>query len=462
MTLPNPNPSSRPIEAWLRPGDALPAAFDKRQALMPMWGAQPLAQPQWADAWQTMLATPIAERSLAYVHIPFCANRCVFCGFYRNAWQEQRGKPYVDRLIAELASEASQRPPGGSVSALYLGGGTPTALAAADLARLLAAARQYLPLTADCEITVEGRISHFSPDKAQACLAAGANRLSIGVQSFDSRLRRRLGRQHGGEEAAGYLRQLCRRTQAVVVADLMFGLPGQDDAKWAHDIDTALSLGLSGLDLYAFNCFPGLPLNRMLEKGVLPPLPGLATQARHYAYAVRRLEDAGWTQLSNSHFASPDSRERNHYNRAIKSGRDCLAFGSGAGGCHSGHSYQVQGELADYLATPADSKPLGFIAGVGPQKQTLSLIQGALEQGTFSLAAFAAFPLMLNQLRRWQAQGLLTLRHDAVQLSIAGRFWAPTLIRELAMLTSTQQETICPPHAMPMPRPRSIPNARPN
>nr|WP_314901903.1 heme anaerobic degradation radical SAM methyltransferase ChuW/HutW [uncultured Deefgea sp.] len=411
--------------------------------------------PAWPAITQQIINTPIKANTLAYFHIPFCANRCVFCGFYRNAWQAKHGAPYVDRLIAELEFEASQRPAGGSINAVYFGGGTPTALSEADLCRLLAAVRRTLPLTDDCEITIEGRISHFSLAKAQACLAAGANRISIGVQSFDSQLRRRLGRQHSGDDAAAYLRELCSQTDAVIVADLMFGLPGQDDAKWAHDLDIALSLGLSGMDLYAFNCFPTLPINRMLEKGALPPLPDLATQSRHYAYAVRRLIDAGWTQLSNSHFsnpspnhnASPNRQERNRYNQAIKSGQDCLAFGSGAGGCHAGYSYQVQGNLDDYLATPLDQKPIAFLAGTSPQKQAFGLIQGALEAGQFARSLFAPYPILQQQLQQWQQQGLLTISQDQITLSIGGRFWAPTLIRELAQLISPPKEEQCPPHS---------------
>ncbi|MGL4995675.1 MAG: heme anaerobic degradation radical SAM methyltransferase ChuW/HutW [Deefgea sp.] len=441
------------LNRWLQPNDALPTAFTERKALMPMWGAQMVPPTAWPAITQRIISTPINSSTLAYFHIPFCANRCVFCGFYRNAWQAQHGAPYVDRLIAELELEASQRPVGGSIDAVYFGGGTPTALSEADLCRLLAAVRRTLPLTDDCEITIEGRISHFSLAKAQACLAAGANRISIGVQSFDSQLRRRLGRQHSGDDAAAYLRQLCSQTDAVIVADLMFGLPGQDDAKWAHDLDVALSLGLSGLDLYAFNCFPNLPINRMLEKGALPPLPNLATQSRHYAYAVRRLMDAGWTQLSNSHFASPNPspnrRERNRYNQAIKTGQDCLAFGSGAGGCHAGFSYQVQGNLDDYLATPLDQKPIAFLAATSPQKQAFGLIQGALEAGQFASALFAPYPALIVQLHEWQQQGLLTISQDQITLTIGGRFWAPTLIRELAQLISPPEEQQCPPHAMP-------------
>ncbi|WP_307839011.1 heme anaerobic degradation radical SAM methyltransferase ChuW/HutW [Deefgea sp. CFH1-16] len=412
--------------------DVLPDAFTERKALMPMWGANPIPAEQWPQMQATLTQAAISDGALAYFHIPFCANHCVFCGFYRNAWQEKHGTPYTDRLIAELAQDASTRPAGGSIQALYFGGGTPTALSANDLTRLLSAARQYLPLTDDCEITIEGRISHFDRDKVNACLAAGANRISIGVQSFDSQLRRRLGRHHSGEAAADYLRALCQDCDAVIVADLMLGLPGQDDEKWTHDLDVALSLGLSGLDIYAFNAFPSLPINRMIAKGALKPLPDLATQARQYAYAVHKMQAAGWVQVSNSHFANPQKNERNRYNNAIKTGHDCLAFGSGAGGCHSGLSYQVQGELTAYLAST--SKPLSYIAGVSDKKRIFGQIQGELDRGVLSLERLAAYPAALEKINDWQVAGLLNIDDQHAALSIAGRFWSPTLTRELAVL----------------------------
>lgn len=436
------------IPPLLQPNDVRPEAFAKREALMPMWGMQPVDSAEWPSIWQRLQQSTLMPGALAYVHIPFCANHCVYCGFYRNLWREERGAPYVRRLAQEFAAETVLAVAAAPIEALYFGGGTPTALAGSELAGLLQAARHNLPLSADCEITIEGRISHFDLDKLDACLKAGANRFSIGVQSFDGELRQRLGRQHAGDEAAEYLRRLCRHTNAVIVADLMFGLPGQDDAMWAHDLDVALSLGLSGLDIYAFNCFPRLPINRMIEKGNLPAIPGLATQARQYAYAVRRLQAEGWRQVSNSHFARPGGGERNRYNSAIKSGRDCLAFGSGAGGCRDGYSYQVEGDLARYLASPASEKPLGMLAAVSPFKQSFGQLQGALEDGYLPLALLAGHDLARERIEHWQQQGLLGCDGPVANLTIAGRFWAPMLIRELALMISTSKELLCPqsPH----------------
>lgn len=105
------------------------------------------------------------------------------------------------------------------ITAIYLGGGTPSALTASELSGLLLTLRRHLPVAADCEITVEGRIIHFDDEKVVACLEAGANPFSIGVQSFDTEVRRRQGRRASREEAITFLGRLKRYDGAAIVID---------------------------------------------------------------------------------------------------------------------------------------------------------------------------------------------------------------------------------------------------
>lgn len=423
---------SQPIR-W-RPEQAAPYAFPERQALMPIWGGVPLPHGRWQEVWRQSVPASLDEDGLVYVHIPFCANHCVFCGFYRNAWKAEHGRVYTDKLIGELAHEARLRCGGGKIKAVYFGGGTPTALDTADLVRLIDACHRYLPLAADCEFTLEGRMSHFSIDKAQACIDAGVTRISIGVQTFDTAIRRRLGRKHSGTEALRYLEALGR-LKTVTVADLMFGLPGQTDEIWAHDLALAAALPLSGLDTYAFNCYPFLPINRMIEKGAFPPPEGFDAQSRQYAYAVEVLARAGWRQVSNSHFAYPGRGERNRYNTLVKSNMPCLAFGSGAGGNFGGFSYQVQSDLKSYLDTPPGTKNLSFMSRHGRHKRLLGQVQYSLEQGWLDLSLFSDMPEAQQLLQQWADLSLLKTGSDGlIRLNTSGRYWSPTLIRKL-MLT---------------------------
>ena len=423
------------------PRQSAPKAFPERQALMPIWGGIPIPRPQWQNIWRQKLPHAADSDALAYLHIPFCANHCVFCGFYRNAWKESYSSVYTDKIIEEMAAEAEIRQGNGKIRAVYFGGGTPTALQTPDLARLIRACYQYLPIADDCEFTIEGRMSHFDIEKAQACIEAGANRISIGVQTFDTAIRRRLGRKHSGEEAYGYLKELCG-LDAVIVADLMFGLPNQTDAVWQNDLERATALPLSGLDTYAFNLYPMLPINRMVEKGAFPAPPGFDVQADQYAYAVETLAQKGWNQVSNSHFAYPGRGERNRYNTLVKSNIPCWAFGSGAGGNFGGFSYQVQGDLDSYLATPTGEKNIAFMSGHSPNKTLLGQVQHDMETGRLNPSLFDGNAAAQKLIAQWQDMQLFEEQGSdgIIRLNTSGRYWSPTLIRKLMLTLPTQEK----------------------
>ncbi|HHK5573151.1 TPA: heme anaerobic degradation radical SAM methyltransferase ChuW/HutW [Neisseria subflava] len=423
------------------PKQSAPKAFPERQALMPVWGGVPMPRPQWQNIWKKKLPHATDVDALAYLHIPFCANHCVFCGFYRNAWKDSQSSVYTDKIIEEMAAEAEVRTGNGKIRAVYFGGGTPTALLTEDLVRLIRACYQYLPLAEDCEFTIEGRMSHFDLEKAQACLEAGANRISIGVQTFNTAIRRRLGRKHSGDEAFEYLAKLCE-LDTVIVADLMFGLPNQTDDVWQNDIARAAELPLSGLDTYAFNLYPMLPINRMIEKGAFPTPPGFDIQADQYAYTVETLLEKGWEQVSNSHFAYPGRGERNRYNTLIKSDIPCLAFGSGAGGNFGGFSYQVQGDLESYLATPKGEKNIAFMSGHSPNKALLSKVQHDIETGRLNPLLFDGNKAAQKLIAQWQEMQLFKEPDSdgLIRLNTSGRYWSPTLIRKLMLTLPTQEK----------------------
>ena len=423
------------------PKQSAPKAFPERQALMPVWGGVPMPRSQWQNIWKKKLPHATDVDALAYLHIPFCANHCVFCGFYRNAWKGSQSSVYTDKIIEEMAAEAEVRTGEGKIRAVYFGGGTPTALLTEDLVRLIRACYQYLPLAEDCEFTIEGRMSHFDLEKAQACLEAGANRISIGVQTFNTAIRRRLGRKHSGDEAFEYLAKLCE-LDAVIVADLMFGLPNQTDDVWQNDIARAAELPLSGLDTYAFNLYPMLPINRMIEKGAFPTPPGFDIQADQYAYTVETLLEKGWKQVSNSHFAYPGRGERNRYNTLIKSDIPCLAFGSGAGGNFGGFSYQVQGDLESYLATPKGEKNIAFMSGHSPNKALLSKVQHDIETGRLNPLLFDGNKAAQKLIAQWQEMQLFKEPDSdgLIRLNTSGRYWSPTLIRKLMLTLPTQEK----------------------
>ena len=306
-------------EFFAREGvDPLTHAFDRKLAVHAGFGGRPVLKEHRLHVMDGLLLRPRCGPSAIYVHVPFCESRCLYCGFFNRAYTPEESGRYTDGLLREI--ELWRGHPAfeqGPVHAVYIGGGTPTALAAPDLQRLLKHLTAALPLANDCEITVEGRIHHFNADKMAACLEGGANRFPIGVQTFDTELRQAMGRMAGRESVMAALDRLSGLDRAVVVIDLIYGFPGQTMAMWRRDIAEFLSLSLDGVDLYQLNVFKGSPLDKAVVRGDMPPAADLPGQARMFAEGVGLLSGARYRRLSMSHWGRT-TRERNIYNHLMK------------------------------------------------------------------------------------------------------------------------------------------------
>ncbi len=422
----------------VQPGaDPLRAAFARRQFVVPWQGCEAVLEDDAEAALSRIFATPRREPAVAYIHVPYCQNHCLFCGFFQNSWRADVSADFVDDVIAEIARQA-QTPliASAPIEAVYIGGGTPSALAAEDLARLVAALHRHLPLVADCEITVEGRTYDFGLDKAKAALDAGANRISLGIQSFDTALRKRLGRKASGEEAQTFLSELVALDRASIGCDLIYGLPGQDLDVWRKDVQTAIDLGLHGLSIYALNVWPTGPLSKAIGSGKLAAAGTLAFQAEAYAAAAELLTGHGRRQISQAHFIS-SARERNRYNKLVKAGATCLAFGPGAGGQAHDHRWRNIVDIPRRRALVGEGRmPIEGLAVMPRDQRARTLIAAGLEGGALDLAAVeAAAPGFLSAasplVEHWAQAGLGALEAASFRTSRAGAFWITTLTNGL-------------------------------
>ncbi|MCW2318359.1 oxygen-independent coproporphyrinogen-3 oxidase [Rhodoblastus acidophilus] len=423
-----------------RTGPALTHAFARRSAMMPWRGLRAVADADLGARVAWLEATPRPKTAaVAYVHVPFCVSRCLFCGFYRNSDDRARTRRYADLMVVDLDRAAAlpmvaEGPP---LSAVYIGGGTPTALSASEIAVLVGALKTRLPLAADCEITLEGRMFGFDDAKIDAALDAGVNRISLGVQSFDTRVRRRLGRKLDRAQLVEAISGLVARGRAVVVIDLIYGLPGQTAEVWRSDIETAAALGLDGLDYYALGVHPNGPLAQAIAAGKTLPVPTLADQAHAYAAARAFFAEQGWTRLSQAHVARTP-RERSLYNRLVKTDAGCLAFGPGAGGGGFGSSWSMETDLDAWArAVETGRSAIGRMGDLPPVHEADALIAASLESGQLDLVAVerrrpgfvdAAAPL----LGAWREVGLIALDGGLLRTTIAGDFWMTTLAQGLA------------------------------
>jgi len=257
-----------------------------------------------------------------YVHIPWCIRKCPYCDFNSHAAGDDLPEDaYVDALIADLEA-ALPGIWGRKVATVFIGGGTPSLFSAASIERLLSAVRARVPLSPDAEITLEANPGTFERAKFAGFFAAGVNRLSLGVQSFDDRFLRALGRVHDADEA----RRAAEAALAIVGnvnLDLMFALPQQsvDDAR--RDVAAALAFAPPHLSFYQLTLEPNTLFHRYP-----PPLPDDEAAADIEDAVLEALDVAGYVHYETSAHAKA-GRECRHNVNYWRFG-DYLGVGAGA------------------------------------------------------------------------------------------------------------------------------------
>ncbi|KGQ71107.1 hypothetical protein OA57_02435 [Chelonobacter oris] len=414
--------------------------FPSRKATMPWGDSRVFAADKIRQQWAAISESEAEKRKrVLYLHIPFCETHCKFCGFYQNRYDAEAAQKYTDFLCREIEQESiknvyQKRP----IQAVYFGGGTPTALSAQQLFVILTILKQAFPLAKDCEITIETRISAENKEKLAACFDGGANRISIGLQTFDTHIRRSLGRKSSERQAIDFIEYLLALDQGAIVCDLLFGLPKQTMETLRHDIELIESLQMDGVDLYALNVLPNTILGKAVANNRVT-VADFSERAAFYRAGGEQLAQYHWHQISNSHWAR-GGRERNLYNLWVKDNADCLAFGCGAGGNIGCWSFMQQRKLDDYYTQVAmRQKPIAMLLQRPAYAQRSALVQGGIEKGTlhcsrlFSKQELATLEPLFEQ---WQKCGLcryLKVNSDftTLELTTAGRFWASRLLTAL-------------------------------
>lgn len=410
--------------------EPLQSAFAKRRVVHAGVRGKPLAPGEWQASWQSLLRqTPKPEQRVAYIHIPFCRQRCLYCGFFQNYSDEDMETIYITNLIKELQmSQSSSYLNSGPVNAVFIGGGTPSTLAPHNISRLLNAICDCLPLANDYELTLEGRINDLVPAKIEAWLAHGVNRVSIGVQSFDTGVRQAVGRVDDTETILERLDLLSSYNQATVIIDLIYGLPHQSDEVWTNDLKLLKMAAIDGMDLYQLNIYQDSALQQAINAGKLPPAATTAGQARMFAIAEQTLADNVFSRLSICHWGKTN-RERSMYNTLNKAGHNVIPFGAGAGGNVGGVSMFLTRDVAGYIRSIEQGhKPIAGMLVQPAGSELYNTVVGQLERGYLSLQAlasrFGSEALELAPLLDiWENRGLIAVGPEVVRLTVAGQFW---------------------------------------
>ncbi len=259
-----------------------------------------------------------------YVHVPFCAAKCAYCDFYSLAGQApQRMDAYV-RCLTEQLAQAADACAAYTVDTIYFGGGTPSLLGGARLARMLQEIARRYDVAPEAEITAEANPDSMTDEFLSAARAAGVNRLSVGIQSAHDEELRALGRVHTFAQARRAVARARREGFANLSLDLMYALPGQTPARLSQSLDALLALEPEHLSCYGLTLEPDTPLGRRK-----PVLPDEDAQADLYLLVCETLARAGFEHYEISNFAR-GRRFRSRHNSRYWAQSPYLGFGPGA------------------------------------------------------------------------------------------------------------------------------------
>ena len=366
-----------------------------------------------------------------YVHVPWCMRKCPYCDFNSH---EARGEipeeRYIDALIADL-DRALPLVWGRRVYTMFFGGGTPSLLSARAVDTLLSAVRARLPLAAEAEITLEANPGTFEAEKFAAFRAAGVNRLSIGIQSFDARHLRSLGRVHDDRQARAAI-EIARSHFDNFNLDLMYALPGQTLLEAASDIDTALAYAPPHLSVYHLTLEPNTYFHRYP-----PALPDDEAAAQMQDAIAKTLCGAGYEHYETSAYAKPGSRSRHNLNYWMFG--DYLGLGAGA---HSKLSFADRvvrqarfRQPRDYMEHALTGSAVQSDETVDARELPFEFMMNALRlNGGFATSLFeerTGLPLVaaLRALDEAERRGLLARDHQHIAPTELGRRFLNDLLQ---------------------------------
>src|SRR3954468_22192604 len=210
------------------------------------------------------------EALALYVHWPFCVSKCPYCDFNSHVRDAIDQDSWRDALLADLAHEARLLP-GRQLTSIFFGGGTPSLMAAATVEAVIEAATTHWTASSDIEITLEANPNSVEASRFADLARAGVNRLSLGLQSFNDRSLRFLGRAHSAFDGFRAL-EIAQRNFRRVSFDLIYALPGDTEDSWSATLAQAMSLGTSHLSLYQLTIEPGTRFAALHAAGKLEPL----------------------------------------------------------------------------------------------------------------------------------------------------------------------------------------------
>ncbi len=369
-----------------------------------------------------------------YVHVPFCARRCSYCDFSIAV----RTVTPVDEYLTALRTEIARTfPAGGHLTTVYLGGGTPSRLGGAGVARLIDLVRDAVAIAADAEVTIEANPDDVTREAVAAWKLAGVNRVSVGSQSFDDAVLKWMHRTHDSAQIERAVENLRGGGIDNISLDLIFSLPAHLNRSWETDIARTLALEPDHVSLYGLTVETNTPIARWADRGTI--VEGTEDKyEEEFLYAHVAMSEAGFDHYEVSNFGRPGRASR--HNSAYWTGAQYAGVGPSA------HSFDGAVRRWNVSAYAAWARLLGAGQSVIAGEEELTPENRDAERVYLGLRTTAGLDVdddHLTAARAWVAAGWAKLEGSRLRLTPTGWLRLDSLAADLAARRSnSRSETL--------------------
>ena len=368
-----------------------------------------------------------------YIHIPFCAKRCLYCDFFSNTDMRYK-EAYIQTIIEEM-KQRQLYIEGEPIETIYFGGGTPSQLKAADFELIFEAIYQLFNTDSCKEITLEANPDDMTPDYIKSIRTLPFNRISMGVQSFQDKDLRFLNRRHNSQQAKQAV-ALCQEQGITNISiDLIYGLPGQTLKEWEENLAEAIQLQIPHISAYHLIYEEGTALYKLLEAGKITPIKE-DLSVTLFSTLINRLKEAGYLHYEISNFARPGCFSQ--HNSSYWTGKRYLGIGPSA------HSYNGESRQWNISSLPLYIKGIDTHAPEIEMEELdihtryndfiitgLRTMWGIQLNDIQTLSGEDKLSYLNQQAKSYLQKGLLLQQNDTLTLSKEGIFISDGIMSDL-------------------------------
>ena len=362
----------------------------------------------------------------AYVHIPFCTQICYYCDFSKVFIKNQPVDSYLEHLLEEFRSYDIQK-----LRTLYIGGGTPTALSALQLEVLLDGLTKNLDLSLLEELTIEANPGDLDADKIAVLKQSPVNRVSLGVQTFDDKMLKKIGRSHLEKDIYENIDRLKLAGFDNISIDLIYALPGQTMDQVKENVAKAIGLDIPHMSLYSLILENHTVFMNRMRRGKLP-LPKEELEAEMFEYIISELERSGFEHYEISNFSKPGFESR--HNLMYWDNAEYYGIGAGASGYVNGVRYKNHGPIRHYLsAVEGGNARITEEHLTQRERMEEEMFLGLRKKSGVSMARFEekfgrSFDELYGEIvKDLTQQGLMQIDGDRVRMTKRGLFLGDTV-----------------------------------